>query len=227
MEESYDDIFERCITDIVLPSLPIDTHLLLVPSLEDVHHDFVYPQPPFDIKQQLGNAVASDSRVQSLPNPSVFRVNNGATIGVSSFDVVSRLVATSFASRAYKGIQAREVQAAKHCIEQRSFYPLSVPSERMPLDFSHAQHMEFGSAPSIMVMPSNLPYVVKQVNGVLFINPQCLIVDGAAGYFADIRIAPPSARLVSGDDGDRMADEEEADKPSGIAKHTSVKIERI
>lgn len=228
VEESFDDIFERCITD-VLASLPIDTRLILVPSLEDVHHDYVYPQPAFDTKQQLD---ISDSRVQSLPNPSIFRVN-GVTLGVNAFDIVSRLVATSYAARAYKGIQAREIQSVEHCVSQRSFYPLSIPTEHMPLDFSHAHHMEFSSAPSIMILPSNLPFVVEQVNGVLFINPQSLFIDGAAGLYATINVSAPPLHVKVEDEGagDRMDTSSDNDglKPSveGIARHTSVKLTRI
>lgn len=74
-------------SDTIEKMLP--TQIVLVPSLSDGHHDFVYPQPPFGnrgevktglFKEDLGNIRfpyedTSDNkkRVHLVPNPSMFR----------------------------------------------------------------------------------------------------------------------------------------------------------
>uniref|UniRef100_UPI00398EFD7F DNA polymerase alpha subunit B isoform X1 n=1 Tax=Pristiophorus japonicus TaxID=55135 RepID=UPI00398EFD7F len=44
---TYQEVFKKCMKGIVEGTRGSGSHLVLVPSLRDVHHDFVYPQAPF------------------------------------------------------------------------------------------------------------------------------------------------------------------------------------
>ncbi|XP_051901099.1 DNA polymerase alpha subunit B isoform X2 [Pristis pectinata] len=44
---TFQEVFKQCMKGIVEGTRSSGAHLVFVPSLRDVHHDFVYPQPPF------------------------------------------------------------------------------------------------------------------------------------------------------------------------------------
>ncbi|NXT72697.1 DPOA2 polymerase, partial [Chaetops frenatus] len=44
---SFSDVFRLCLWTIIEGTRSAGSQLVLVPSLRDVSHDFVYPQPPF------------------------------------------------------------------------------------------------------------------------------------------------------------------------------------
>ena len=62
---------ERCRSSIVL-----------LPSVRDVHHDLVFPQPPFES--------ALPRSIHTLTNPATFRVNE-ITIGGATHDVLKQV----------------------------------------------------------------------------------------------------------------------------------------
>ncbi|NXT12578.1 DPOA2 polymerase, partial [Prunella fulvescens] len=43
----FSDVFRLCLRTIIEGTKSAGSQLVLVPSLRDVSHDFVYPQPPF------------------------------------------------------------------------------------------------------------------------------------------------------------------------------------
>ncbi|NWU09125.1 DPOA2 polymerase, partial [Cephalopterus ornatus] len=46
---SFSDVFRLCLRTIIEGTRSAGSQLVLVPSLRDVSHDFVYPQPPIPI----------------------------------------------------------------------------------------------------------------------------------------------------------------------------------
>ncbi|NWZ30854.1 DPOA2 polymerase, partial [Asarcornis scutulata] len=44
---SFSDVFKLCLKMILEGTRSAAPHLVLVPSSRDVHHDCIYPQPPF------------------------------------------------------------------------------------------------------------------------------------------------------------------------------------
>lgn len=65
LDETFEDLFE---SRVMWPLQEFkeagnDTQVMLVPSQKDLHHDPVFPQPPFDIAQAA----------LPLPNPATFR----------------------------------------------------------------------------------------------------------------------------------------------------------
>ena len=73
----------------------IPTNIVLVPSLLDGHHEFVFPQPPFGDRDRVTSNFFTEElgvldvpfskagdirrRVHLMPNPCMFRVNEGTT----------------------------------------------------------------------------------------------------------------------------------------------------
>ena len=55
---------------------------MFVPSYRDVHHDPIYPQPPYNQK--------NDDRVHFVSDPCVLSVN-GIVVGITSTDVLLHL----------------------------------------------------------------------------------------------------------------------------------------
>jgi DNA polymerase alpha subunit B len=69
-----------------------DLQIVLVPSLRDAHHQYVYPQPPFNKKkacEALGTPEHA-KRVHMMPNPCTFSVNE-VVFGISTLDIVMHL----------------------------------------------------------------------------------------------------------------------------------------
>ena len=50
LKEPFEDLFDRQVQQIVEGTEKLATTDVFVPSHRDVHHDFVYPQPPFSSK---------------------------------------------------------------------------------------------------------------------------------------------------------------------------------
>ncbi|RZB73294.1 DNA polymerase alpha subunit B isoform D [Glycine soja] len=64
VDTSFDEIFEEILKKLE-EYVDSATRVLLVPSIRDANHDFVFPQPAFDIKSQI----------VSLSNPGIFEAN--------------------------------------------------------------------------------------------------------------------------------------------------------
>ena len=63
------------------------THVVLVPSIQDMHHQPVFPQSPFPAGSLHSQ---HPDRYALLPNPATFRCNE-VTVGVVSSDVLKHL----------------------------------------------------------------------------------------------------------------------------------------
>jgi DNA polymerase alpha subunit B len=113
----------------------LPTNIVLVPSLLDGHHEFVFPQPPFGdrdkvdtefFKEPLGvldipfsREADQRRRVHLMPNPCMFRVNE-VLFGVSSNDVLFSL-SSDEVSQHIDG--NRLVRLGSHLLQQQSFSP--------------------------------------------------------------------------------------------------------
>ena len=88
MPVTFADLFRFRVTAMlerVLPEVP-GCRILVVPSCDDAHHQCTYPQPKFDLDDLLYDGCDRElieSRVDLLPNPSVFKINE-MTFGVNS-----------------------------------------------------------------------------------------------------------------------------------------------
>ncbi|CAN8243808.1 unnamed protein product [Cochlearia groenlandica] len=166
-----------------------EVRVVLVPSIRDANHDFIFPQPLFDIhmpdlKHQL----------TSLSNPGTFEANQ-VKVGCCTVDVLKQLSGEEMAKNQSGATTDRMSRLASHLLRQRSFYPLYPPPESLPYDSSLApQALRISSMPDILILPSDMRYFVKvlslgegeNVAKCVCVNPGRLAKGEGAGTFVEL-----------------------------------------
>ncbi|XP_008792220.2 DNA polymerase alpha subunit B [Phoenix dactylifera] len=158
---SFDDIFHveilRKLQDYT-DYMGSAAHVILVPSIRDAHHDFVFPQPAFDI--HLPEDITR--QITCVSNPCLFS-SNEIIVSCCTLDILKQLSSEEI-SRASADMQPvdRMGRLASHLLRQRSYYPLYPPSVGVPLDLSLApEALEIPSIPDLLLLPSDLAPFVK------------------------------------------------------------------
>jgi hypothetical protein len=162
--------------------------LLIIPSLRDVTHQCVLPQPPF--------TPSPGSKATYLPNPATFSLNS-LHFGISSTDILSDLRPNSLLDGAFSLDPQNSLTAS--ILQQRSFYPLYPPPSHVPID---AEHAEMGlSIPhhlDLCVFVSSTPPFADKFGSILAVNIGTLVTnDGQPGTFAEIKIAQSEPSITS------------------------------
>ncbi|XP_050207491.1 uncharacterized protein LOC126656912 [Mercurialis annua] len=195
-DRTFDDIFRqeimRRVQDYV-EYMGSNVHVLIVPSTRDATHDFVFPQPAFDIHRP-----DLKYQITNLTNPSFFEANQ-VRIGCCSVDVIKQLSGEEMSRNPTDGSASdRMSRLANHLLSQRSFYPLYPPAEDVPLDFSLApEALHIPSVPDILILPSDMKYFIKVLSlggktegeeqkKCICINPGRLAKGEGGGTFAEI-----------------------------------------
>ncbi|CAM9929011.1 unnamed protein product, partial [Discosporangium mesarthrocarpum] len=193
----------------------LHTQFVLVPSLRDAFHEYVYPQPPFhdrvkggvelgvgaypeekmfvlDIPRTAGGGVGGRKRVHLTPNPTLVRIN-GVTVGATSNDVIFDISGDEVSARAGN----RLARLSEHLLRQQSFYPLFPPplpavaaGGGVPLDLRHAPRWELPVTPDVLLLPSRLAQFAKEVQGCLCVNPGQVARGTGGGTYAEMAIHP-------------------------------------
>ncbi|XP_058678426.1 DNA polymerase alpha subunit B [Ammospiza caudacuta] len=174
----FSDVFRLCLRTIIEGTRSSGCQLVLVPSLRDVSHLPVYPQPPFAFPELPKEDRA---RVLLLPEPCTLDVD-GVVLGLSSTDLLLHLGAEEICSSS--GLSDRFSRILRHVLTQRSFYPLYPPPEGLPL---HLEALGAFAAlpvtPDVLVTPSELRFFIKDVLGCVCINPGRLTKGQAGGTY--------------------------------------------
>ncbi|KAJ3438524.1 DNA polymerase 2 alpha 70 kda subunit [Anaeramoeba flamelloides] len=163
--------------------------IILIPDLSDVVNEFVFPQPPF--KWNLFGQGTKPKNVHLHWNPSMIRINE-LLIGCVSNDTLFDLSRQEI-SKSNNKIQNEKIpRLIDHFFKQQSFYPIYPGSDESMLSLSHQNKLKIPFLPDIMIFSSRLKYFVKEVNGVICINPGSLTTGNTGGTFAKIVILPPT-----------------------------------
>ncbi|KAI7997250.1 DNA polymerase alpha subunit B [Camellia lanceoleosa] len=109
--------------------------VILVPSIRDANHDFVFPQSAFDIQQ-----ADLKHQITSLTNPGIFSANE-VKLGCCTVDILKQLSGEEISRNPSGGSKQRMNRLANHLLSQRSFYPLYPPMEDTPVDFLLLQRL--------------------------------------------------------------------------------------
>uniref|UniRef100_T1IIF5 dipeptidyl-peptidase III n=1 Tax=Strigamia maritima TaxID=126957 RepID=T1IIF5_STRMM len=187
---SYDDVFQSLMKMISSKIDSSKTQLIIVPSLRDLHHaHFVYPTAPFSHPELKG--------VHFMPDPCVLDIN-GVAIGITSVDILFHLGKDELSS---VGSTDRLGRLASHVLKQQSFYPLCPPHEDVNIDYQHLDlHGGLPVTPDILILPSDLKYFIKNLDGCCCINPERLVKGICGGTFARIQVEAharnPSSSII-------------------------------
>ncbi|XP_017602747.1 PREDICTED: DNA polymerase alpha subunit B [Corvus brachyrhynchos] len=153
---SFSDVFRLCLRTIIEGTRSAGSQLVLVPSLRDVAHDFVYPQPPFpfpDLPKE------DRARVLLVPEPCTLDID-GVVFGLTSTDLLFHMGAEEISSSS--GISDRFTRILRHILTQRSFYPLYPPSEELNVDYENlSAFAALPVTPDVLVTPSELRFFIK------------------------------------------------------------------
>ncbi|XP_039909586.1 DNA polymerase alpha subunit B, partial [Hirundo rustica] len=175
---SFSDVFRLCLRTIIEGTRSAGCQLVLVPSLRDVSHDFVYPQPPFAVPELPKEDRA---RVLLVPEPCTLDID-GVVFGLTSTDLLFHMGAEEISSSS--GISDRFTRILRHVLTQRTFYPLFPPSEELNVHFEAlAALAALPVTPDVLVTPSELRFFIKDVLGCVCINPGRLTKGRAGGTY--------------------------------------------
>ncbi|XP_078001014.1 DNA polymerase alpha subunit B-like [Glandiceps talaboti] len=185
MDLTYEEFFLRIIHTIVESTTLLKTQLVFVPSQRDVHHEYVYPQPPYQVKdlpkQQL-------DRVHFVSDPCTLNIN-GIIVGLTASDILFHLGAEEI-SWPVAGSD-RLARLCKHTLTQHNYYPLYPPAEEMNVDYEYfEQFAKMQITPDVFILPSDLRFFIKDVVGCVCINPGRLTKGQAGGTYSKLLIQP-------------------------------------
>ncbi|CAL5421137.1 unnamed protein product [Camellia sinensis] len=178
--------------------------VILVPSIRDANHDFVFPQPAVDIQQAVSNiSLASHNfkeitlsyQITSLTNPGIFSANE-IKVGCCTVDILKQLSGEEISRNPSGGSKQRMNRLLS-----------SIPMEDTHVDFSLApEALQIPCNLDILILSSNLAHFVKVLSigdkndreeqaKCICVNPGRLARGEGAGFFGELNCggSPDSA----------------------------------
>ncbi|KAM9302327.1 DNA polymerase alpha subunit B [Gastrophryne carolinensis] len=177
---TFEELFKSCMKMIIEGTRLSGSHLIIVPSVRDVNHDPIYPQPPFTC---CDVAKEDKQRVHFVADPCTISIN-GVAIGFTSTDLLFHMGAEEISS-ASAGAPDRFSRILKHILSQRSYYPLYPPHEEMNIDYEALyNYAMMPVTPDVFIVPSELRFFIKDICGCICINPGRLTKGQVGGTYA-------------------------------------------
>ncbi|KAM4621221.1 DNA polymerase alpha subunit B [Polymixia lowei] len=193
--ETFEAIFSRCVESIVEGTKSVGCRLVFVPSQRDIHHLFIYPQPPFTLPDLSKDQA---QRVTLVPDPCTLLIE-GVTFGLTSTDILFHMGAEEISCAAGSD---RFSRILKHMLTQRSYYPLYPPVEEVNMDYEKFQsYGQMPLTPDVLIVPSELRYFIKDVIGCVCVNPGRLTKGQVGGTYGRLLIQ----RSAPLEDGKRVS----------------------
>uniref|UniRef100_A0A8C4ENQ5 DNA polymerase alpha subunit B n=1 Tax=Dicentrarchus labrax TaxID=13489 RepID=A0A8C4ENQ5_DICLA len=181
--ETFEAIFTRCIDSIVDGTKSVGCRLVFVPSQRDIHHHFIYPQPPFTLPN-----LNKDQRVTLVPDPCTLLID-GVTFGLTSTDILFHMGAEEIIHLFFLFRRFPNIIDCHNLCFHFSYYPLYPPVEEVNMDYEKFQ--SFGQlplTPDVLIIPSELRYFVKNVVGCVCVNPGRLTKGQVGGTYSRLLI---------------------------------------
>lgn len=150
-EKSFDALFNNIRAQIV----QLCPQAILIPSLEDVHHHNILPQPSFSSPGSF-----------MFPNPCIFYIND-ISFAVCTYDSISEISDDLLA----KGdVSDKAGLCMKMLLNQHNFVP-QFPTQANIDQQKYNQHLDIHFTPDVLIVSSKMDKFYRIVNGVVCINP--------------------------------------------------------
>lgn len=177
---TYDELFLFVCNMVTSTIKSLGTEVIFIPSQRDICHHCVYPQPPF--KEE------PTRRIRMMPDPCTIMIND-VSIGITSTDILFHLGAEEVSSFTVR--TDRLGRLADHLLKQQCYYPLYPTSEEVNLEYEQFGNYCFMPfTPDILLVPSDLRYFAKNVDGCLCVNPGRLVKGQTGGSFLKLLVKP-------------------------------------
>ncbi|XP_018649213.1 putative transforming growth factor-beta receptor type I [Schistosoma mansoni] len=180
-ETTYEELFQSRVNSVSEWCSHLSIRLIIISSWRELHHDPVYPTPPIDKSwiEKTPHLV-----IHFAPDPCLFQIGE-YVFGLTSVDILKDLSCEEI-SAGCSGSD-RITRLCRHILASSSFYPVHPPDDGLPLDYPlWSQYAQFSVTPHCLILPSKLRQFVKNVDGVLCINPGYVSRGEAFGSYAEI-----------------------------------------
>ncbi|GAM21952.1 hypothetical protein SAMD00019534_051270 [Acytostelium subglobosum LB1] len=175
LDKTFDQVFEELIN--MLAEIT-DTTFIVVPSVSDLCHDYVYPQSPFRLESKRYK------NIKFVSNPSTLLINNSITIGLDNSGIVEHLQYVLSDKKKSNKVDAESI--CRMIIQQQNYYPLH-PAE-VPLEMSRLPTLSFpGITPDILLF-ANADNFAKSVDNVLCVSAGQMVGNERAGTYVELMI---------------------------------------
>jgi len=194
---AFEDVYGNHVMMLLHRSLALlkraspNTHVLVIPSLDEVLCFHPMPQPPLD--SSLGIERATDPLlrlgVQFLPNPAHIRINN-LRVSVASSDALSPLLRELVLRPDGKN---KIHESLSQILRQRTLFPV-LPRDPPQVSEARASALDFPDhvVPDVCIFPSIIGGLTGAfVDDVAFVNPGFVCRPAALGTFAEFWVTPP------------------------------------
>lgn len=178
--ETHDAVFNRCLRIIASTLESTLTQVILVSSSREMCSPMVYPTPPYDV---AGNFTF-------VSDPALLDIE-GVVVALTATDILFHLGKEEISTPSQTDRLGR---LTRHILKQRSFYPLYPPHESMCVAMEQLEnHAHLPYKPHLLVIPSDLRYFAREVEGCVVVNPEHLAKGLIGGTYARIELHPPSS----------------------------------
>jgi len=185
LTETHDAVINRCFKIITTTLEDCGTKVVIASSSRDIGAVPVYPTPPYnDVK---GITCVSDPALLDI---------EGVVVALSSTDIIFHLgkEEISFPPQG----SDRLGRLTQHILTQQSLYPLYPAPEGMCVDYEQAEfHTQLPCTPHMMILPSELRYFLRDMQGCVIVNPERLSKGVVGGSYARLELHAPSKPVGS------------------------------
>ncbi|CAL8078336.1 unnamed protein product [Calicophoron daubneyi] len=227
-EMTYEELFQSRLNSVAEYCCHLKVPVVVVSSWRELHHDAVYPTPPFDKSwtQQTPELMSWYKNVHFVWDPCALQIGE-YVFGVTSVDVVFDLSNEELSSGCSGD---RMTRLCRHVLSSGSFYPVHPPGDTLPLDYNlWYQCAHWPVMPHCFIFPSRLRQFVKNVDGVMCVNPGYVSRGHASGSYAFMEIGPVKRNRDSSQTNAENGHTKESDAPSrwSLAELCSVTVNRL
>uniref|UniRef100_A0A0X3Q4G3 DNA polymerase alpha subunit B n=2 Tax=Schistocephalus solidus TaxID=70667 RepID=A0A0X3Q4G3_SCHSO len=201
-DTTYEELYQSLLNTVAEWCCLLGIQLVVVSSWREAHGDPVYPTPPPSIAwtRQTPELALWYKHVIFVWDPCMLRIGP-FVLGISSPDVLFQMSSEEISAHCSGDRLAR---LCRHILTSGSFYPVHPPAEGLPLDYPLWQeHALFSSSPHCLILPSRLRPFIKNVEGVVCVNPGFVSRTAGNGSYARLVLSHCSTD-VTADDGSNM-----------------------